>query len=254
MNGFLRLLPSCFCLLPHQVLQALRHSRLKIRGIEAVQVHRPHFDLLRCGTLYHLAVFLLLGSRQRLDPHLQLHGLHDEFPFAEPQNQIVAFLHALGMHPRLIVQLGQLVSPFLLVFPAFVFLQNRDLVLQRGSAPLVNLIFQHVPSQVVRRDSDEFLIKLHRFVEILQHHRDLHHLVDDHAADGRAVIRDIQNLIAVLVPLRLFIGLRHLQKQAHIPHLTPVYGIRDLRRGLVISLFQQLPQLLRLYLKLILIQ
>ena len=237
------------------ILHALRQGCLQIHGIELVfHIYGPDLDILCPLLTHHLAVLLFLGRGQRLDLHLQLHGLAHILALAEPQNQIVALLHALGKLSVLIVKFCQLISPLLLIFPALILLQNRDLILDGSASALVNLVFQHVAAQIVRRDLHKLLVQIHRLVVILHLHRQLCHLVYNHTSNGRAVISDIQNLIAVLITFRIFVGFRHFHQKAHITDLSPVDGVRNLRRRLIIFPVQLLFQLFCLYLKFIFIQ
>ena len=251
---FLRLL-LLMALFLDIILHACSQRRLQVHGIELV-FHIDRLDLDGPGALlaHHLAVLFLLGSSQRLNLPLQLHGLAHILALAEPQNQVVALLHTLGKLTVLIIKLRQLVSPLLLIFPALILLQNRDLILQRRASALVNLILQHISAQIMGRNLHELLVKLHRLIVIFHPDRDLRHLVYNHTANGRAVISNIQNLIAVLKTFRIFVGFRHFHQKAHIADLSPVDGVRNLRRRLIIFPVQLLFQLFCLYLKFIFIQ
>ena len=104
------------------------------------------------------------------------------------------------------------------------------------------------------RNLHELLVKLHRLIVIFHPDRNLRHLVYNHTTNGRAVIGNIQNLIAVLKTSAALVGFRHFHQKAHIADLSPVDGVRNLRRRLIILFIQQLFHLLCLYLKFIFIQ
>ena len=241
-------------LLPNKILQALCQCCLKIAGVELVHVDRLHLNLLRPRIGNHLAVLLLLRGCQGLNPHFQLHGLYHVFALAEPQDQIVTFLHALGEHPLLIIQSSQLIGPLLLIFTALVFLQDGNLIFHRRTPALINLIFQHIASQIVGSNLRKFLVQLNRFLKVPKLYGHLRHTIDNHASDGRTVIGHIQDLIAVLISLQVLINITDTHQKPHIAYFSPVYGIRNLSRRFVFLLLKQLLHLFCFYLKFIFIQ
>ena len=89
-------------------------------------------------------VSLLLIRRKRGQSHFQLHGLHDELAFGEPQNHVIAFGDAFIVLAVLFIKLGQFISPALRIFVILVFLQHLDLLIKRRAFPAHDLVLQDV--------------------------------------------------------------------------------------------------------------
>ena len=85
---------------------------------------------LRFGwhVLILVVIDCLLHRSQRRHGALQLQSLDHIFPLAEPQDKIIALLHAFLDQSCLIVQLCQLIGPFLCVLFLLILLQNCNLV------------------------------------------------------------------------------------------------------------------------------
>ena len=93
-----------------------------------------HCSIHQLGFGWHVLILVvidcLLHRSQRRHGALQLQGFDHIFPLPEPQDKIVALLHAFLDQPRLVVQLCQLIGPFLRILFLLIFLQNGNLVLK----------------------------------------------------------------------------------------------------------------------------
>ncbi len=84
-----------------------------------------------------MIINLLLGRRQRLMQHFQLHGLNDIFSFSEPENQFVTLLHTAGSQPSSMIKICQFICPFFPVIPFLQFLQDVDSLFQTNFLCLI---------------------------------------------------------------------------------------------------------------------
>ncbi len=120
----------------------------------------------------------------------------------------------------------------------FIIPQDPDLILQRRSPLPVNLILQNIAGLVVGRRLHKFAVQADRLLKIVHPCGDLRHLVEQHTSYRCAVIGDVQNLHTILIPLHRLIHLADDIEHVQIFHATPVDGIGNLRRRLIIFLFR----------------
>ena len=103
-------------------------------------------------------IFALLFVGQGLVQAFQLQCLGDIFSFAEPQDQLITFLHTFAYLAHSVIQISQLVGPLFPVIVSFQLLQNADPLLQADILCFVQLILQNIFSGISGCNLYKFLI------------------------------------------------------------------------------------------------
>ena len=147
-----------------------------------------------------VVIDLLLGRGQRLVQHLQLHGLHHVFSLAEPQNQLVTFLHAPGGQPNPVIEISQLIGPFLPVVPLLQLLEDADPLLEAHVLRFIHLVLQDITPRIPGRCLYEFLIKIYRLHKISGLDAQLAEGITDCPAPGPPLIGQQKHIFRILVP------------------------------------------------------
>ena len=88
-------------------------------GSHCLRRHSRGISLLKA-----MVVFILLDGRQRRKLHFQFHSLCYIFPFAEPQDQVVALFYAGFFLSCFCVKSCQFVRPSLCILSALIFLKD----------------------------------------------------------------------------------------------------------------------------------
>ncbi len=212
------------------------------------------FRLSRHSLLETPVVHLLLGWCQRLMEHLQLHGLYHILALAEPQNQLIAFLHTAGNQPHPVIEIGQLIGPFLPVIPLLQLLQHADALLQAHLLGLIELVLQNEAARIPGGHPHEFLVVIQGLHEVLCLDAELAERVADSPAAGPALIGQQQHVLRVLIAPIYLVYIAYGTEHHHALHPAPVDGVRDFGSLREISLSYQGLYLIRSYFIFIFIQ
>ena len=172
-----------------------------------------------------MAVFVFLLFVQRLIEHLQFQRALHIGSLAEPEDNLVAELDALLNLSGLVIQTGQLVSPVLKKIMLLQLFQNADQGAVIRPAGLAEIILHGIFQAVMGRNLHKLPIILPRFLQFSQLDGNQHQMVENHTADGRSVVGDQKQLIAVLQSARILIDLAGFQQGIDIVHFLPVDGI-----------------------------
>ena len=174
---------SCFVVIRseislYQFTHALCELFLQIHGIEIAHIDRLDMPVcilhlriqarlrtlrgilvtLKCLQFIRHAVFLviqtlLLRAKMRMET-LEFQRFDHKRPFSESRDQTVTGLHALRSQANAVIQVCQLVYPFLTIFFPCKHLQQCDLVVQRRPLHFLDLVLQDIMAAgILRRDT-----------------------------------------------------------------------------------------------------
>ena len=217
----------------------LEHSgsrgSIRLRALCLFRCRRSIFLLSPpVGRRLHPVIVLFLRWRKSRILLLELHGLHDISALTEPQNQIITGLHAFLRISRLRIQHRKLVSPALRVLPFLVFLENINLCFQRRALRLEQLILQNTARIVVFCDLGKLPEILLCIIDLIQPDADLHQTVQNISSDGRAAVRENQNILGTFIIFIYFIYIGHHVQRIDALDTAPVNRIDDIQGIFVI--------------------
>ena len=175
--------------------------------------------------LPHLSVFLGLVLVQRAVEHLQLHGPLHIGPVPEPENNLVAEIDALVRLAGLVIESRQLVGPFLGKVPGLQLLENSNQGGVVRPSGLVQLIENNIFEVVVGGNLHELVVVFLRLVVLAQLDGYEGQAVDDHAADGRALVGNLQKFPGILPPTGRLVDVGRLHHDIDIADLAEIHGI-----------------------------
>ena len=171
----------------------------------------------------------------------------------EPEDEVIALADGLLGPAGLDVEFRELICPFFCIFLAQVFLEDIDLLVDRGPSAAVDLVLQDVTVVVMRRRLHILRIIFDRLVKLFQLDRDLDQTVEDRAAERRPAVCALQEDLRIFVSLNRLIDFADHHKRLNVAHPLPVDRISHLRRIAVILLRDQVFYLLEFFIVFILI-
>ena len=135
------------------------------------------------------------------------------------------------------LQLRELVDPFLVIFLLKILFENVDLLIQRGSPSLVDLVLQDKPVVVMRSCLHILGVVLDRLIKLSEMDRAFHQPVQNSPSQRTSAVCPKQENLAVLIALHCLVDLAHHHKSLYIADSLPVDRIRN-PGGLCIILFR----------------
>ena len=186
--------------------------------------------------------------------HFQLHGLNYIFPFAEPENKFVAFLHTFSCQTYPVIKVCQLIGPFFPVIPLFEFLKDCNPFLQPHVLRFVQLVLEHISAAVIGGYLDKILIILDSLYHFSHLDRKITERINNHSPCGVAFVRHFQKQLRIVKSSVYLIKITDCAEHHHALHSCPVNGIRDLRSFHILLLRDQCLNFLCPYFVLIFIQ
>ena len=221
-----------------------------VRGISGkFLLHSPELRFIFVPVLHQIHLIFV----ERLVLQLQIHGLFHIFSQSEQQHDLIAGPDALVAHAALVVQLCQLIQPFLVHFHRRIRFQGADQLVQGRFFRLQDQVPEKVLAGIILGQVAELPVIGLGLGNVPLLQGQVRQLVKQALANGGPLKGQQQNILCLLVFLVFFIDLSDHGKQARIPHAVPVDGIRDLHGRFVVSPADHFLDLLHLYVKLIFI-
>ena len=181
--------------------------------------------------------------------HLQFQRAQNILSGSEPENHVVALFHASLLIPGFRVQRSELKRPLLRIFTLTVFPQHCDLLRERCTSGLQQLIMQQILRIVISGHFHKTRVVILRVVNLPETDTDLRKLGQNRAAARRTLKRNLQNPLRVIkLPVRL-VHIRDHTQRLHTLHTLPVNLIDNIKRTLIVPV----PYIRRKFFKLCLI-
>ena len=128
-----------------------------------------------------------------------------------------------------------------------------DQLLGRRALGSENHVAEQILSGIVGSQVAEFPVIILRLADIAFFDRQISQLVQQTLADGRPLKRQQKDILRFLVILIFLVDGCHHGQDAHIADTSPVNGVRNFHRGLIVAFIHQLFNLFHLNVKLVLI-
>ena len=143
------------------------------------------------------------------------------------------------------IQIRQLIRPFLPIIPLLKFLQNCNSLFQTDILRLIKPVLQYISARILRRYLYKFLIVFTCLVVLPHLDTKLTQRVDDQSARRVLFISQKKNILALLKASVNFIKIADCTQHHHASDPAPVNFIRNLRCLRVLSLCYQRLDLIR---------
>ena len=148
------------------------------------------------------------------------------------------------------VELRQLIHPFLIQLLGGVLLQRVDQLRSGGSLRPQNHVPQKVLPGILGRQVAELSVVVLRLVDIVLLEGEIRQLVEQPLADGRTLKSQQKDIFCLpVLPISL-IDLSHHGQQVDISHPSPVYGVGDAHRSPIVAFIYPFLYLFNFYVKL----
>ena len=128
----------------------------------------------------------------------QLQSFDHILALTEPENQVITALDTFLFFPCLIVKFGKLISPLLRILCFLIFLQNGNLIFQRRTSSLIDLIFKNIPGSIVGCGVYKLAVILHSLIKFLHLDGDFRQAEQNRSRRLRSPVCTKKNFLAVL--------------------------------------------------------